>query len=66
MVEIMTTGRWCNPYQKMRLLIKILLGLIFFSFLTVVTPVGGNVFLISILTFGLIDKRLNRMWPGQP
>lgn len=46
----------------MRLLLKILLGLIFFGSLTFVTQVGGVVFLISILTFGLIDKRLNRRW----
>ena len=46
----------------MRLLIKILLGLIFFSFLTLITQVGGVVFLISTLTFGLIEKRLNRWW----
>src|SRR5687768_14297479 len=46
----------------MRLLIKILLGLIFFSLLTALTQVGGIVFLISILTFSLIDKRFNNRW----
>jgi len=46
----------------MRLLIKILLGLTFFSLLTLVTQVGGIVFLISIFTFGLIEKRLTRTW----
>lgn len=30
--------------------------------LTVVTQVGGIVYLFSILTFGFIDKRLNRRW----
>ena len=30
--------------------------------MTLVTQVGGIVFLISILTFGLIDKRINRRW----
>ena len=46
----------------MRLLIKILLGLIFFTFLTLITQVGGVVFLISTLTFRLIEKRLNSWW----
>jgi hypothetical protein len=43
-------------------LLKILCGLILVCLLTVVTQVGGLVFLISILTFGLIDKRLNNKW----
>jgi hypothetical protein len=43
-----------------RLVFKILLGLILVSLLTIVTQVGGIVFLISILTSRLIDKRLNR------
>jgi hypothetical protein len=51
-----------NSAQRMRLFIKILLGLMFFSFLTIVTQVGGIAFLISILTFGIIEKRLNRRW----
>ena len=51
-----------QPERRMRLTIKILLGLIFFSFLTLITQVGGVVFLISTLTFGLIEKRLNRWW----
>src|SRR5689334_19061583 len=46
----------------MRLLIKILLGLIITIVLTLVTQVGGIVFLISILTFGIIDKRFNKRW----
>lgn len=37
-----------------------LLGFILVGLLTVVTQVGGIVFLISILTFGVIDKRLNK------
>ena len=43
-------------------LLKILLGLILICLLTAVTQIGGVVFLISLLTFGLIDKRLNRRW----
>lgn len=43
-------------------LLKILLGLILVCLLTILTQVGGIVFLISILTFGLIDKRLNKKW----
>lgn len=43
-------------------LLKILLGLIFVCLLTAVTQVGGIVFLISILTFGIIDQRLDKMW----
>jgi hypothetical protein len=44
----------------MKLIIKILLAIIFFCLLTIVTQVGGVVFLISILTFGVIDKRFKR------
>ena len=43
-------------------LLKILLALILVCLLTVVTQVGGVVFLVSIMMFGLIDKRLNRRW----
>ena len=43
-------------------LLKILLGLILICLLTAVTQIGGVVFLISLLTFGLIDKRLNNRW----
>ena len=43
-------------------LLKIALGLILICLLTAVTQVGGLVFLISLLTFGLIDKRLNKQW----
>lgn len=43
-------------------LLKITLGLILICLLTVATQVGGIAFLISILTFGLIDKRLNAWW----
>src|SRR5688572_15585717 len=50
----------------MRLLINILLGLICFTFLTVLTQVGGVIFLISIFTFKLIDKRLNSWWTRLP
>jgi hypothetical protein len=46
----------------LRLLLKILLGLIVFGLLTLVTQVGGVVFLISILAFKLVGKRFNRMW----
>jgi hypothetical protein len=43
-------------------LLTILLGLIFICLLTVVTQIGGIVFLISLSTFGLIDKRLSGRW----
>jgi energy-coupling factor transporter transmembrane protein EcfT len=43
-------------------LLKILLRLLLICFLTALTQIGGIVFLISILTFGYIDKRLNRLW----
>jgi energy-coupling factor transporter transmembrane protein EcfT len=43
-------------------LLKILLVLILICLLTAVTQIGGLVFLISLLTFGLIDKRLNKRW----
>src|SRR5687768_9323344 len=43
-------------------LLKIFLGLILFCLLTVVTQVGGIVFLVSMLTFGAINKRLNKIW----
>ena len=43
-------------------LLKILLGLIFVCLLTAVTQIGGVVFLISLLTFELIDKRLSKRW----
>lgn len=43
-------------------LLKIVLGLLLICLLTAVTQVGGVVFLISLLTFGLIDKRLKRRW----
>ena len=42
--------------------LKVLLLLLFICLLTAVTQVGGLVFLISVLTFGLIDKRLNEWW----
>jgi hypothetical protein len=42
--------------------LQIPLALILFSLLTVVTQVGGVVFLISTLTFGPIDMKLNRRW----
>jgi hypothetical protein len=43
-------------------LLKIELVLILICLLTAVTQIGGLVFLISLLTFGLIDKRLNKRW----
>lgn len=43
-------------------LLKVVLGLILICLLTAVTQVGGLVFVISISTFGLIDKRLNKRW----
>lgn len=43
-------------------MLKILLGLILICLLTVATQIGGIAFLISLLTFGLIDKRLNKRW----
>lgn len=46
----------------MKLLLKIFLGLIFFSLLTILTQVGGIIFLISILAFGPIDKRVDSTW----
>ena len=42
--------------------LKILLGLIFISLLTVATQIGGIVFVISLFTFGFIDKRFDRRW----
>jgi energy-coupling factor transporter transmembrane protein EcfT len=41
---------------------KIILGLTLVCILTAVTQIGGFVFLISFLTFGLIDNRLSRRW----
>lgn len=46
----------------MKLAIKITIGLIIIALLTLVTQVGGIVFLTSILTFGLIDKRFDKWW----
>jgi energy-coupling factor transporter transmembrane protein EcfT len=43
-------------------LLKILLGLILICLLTAVTQIGGVVFILSLLTFGLIDKRLSKRW----
>lgn len=43
-------------------LLRILSALILVCVLTVVTQIGGVVFLISTSTFGFIDKRLNRRW----
>jgi hypothetical protein len=43
-------------------LLKIVLGLILIFLLTAVTQIGGIVFLISLVTFGLIDNRLNKQW----
>ena len=43
-------------------LIKILSVFILVVLLTVLTQVGGIVFLISILTFGIIDKKLGKRW----
>jgi hypothetical protein len=43
-------------------LLKIGLGLLLICLLTALTQVGGVVFLISLLTFRLIDKQLNRRW----
>lgn len=47
----------------MKLLLKIFLGAIFFSLLTIITQVGGVVFLISLLTFAPINKKFNGKWP---
>jgi hypothetical protein len=47
-------------------LLKILLGVMLVSLLTIVTQIGGVVFLISILTFGLIDKKLDKKWTRVP
>lgn len=43
-------------------LLKLLPGLTFIALLTVVSQIGGIVFLISLLTFGFIDKRLKGRW----
>ena len=43
-------------------LLKILLVLILICLLTVLTQVGGVVFLISMLTFTWIDKRFDKKW----
>jgi hypothetical protein len=42
--------------------LKIVLGLIFICLLTAVTQVGGLAFVISLLTYGPIDRRLNKRW----
>src|SRR5690349_4155525 len=42
--------------------LRITLGVIFFFLLTLVTQVGGLVFLISILTFGYIDRKIVNGW----
>ena len=42
--------------------LKIFLGLIIFCLLTTITQVGGIVFVISIMTFGLINKKFNSTW----
>jgi hypothetical protein len=39
------------------IVVKVLLSLIFVTILTIVTQVGGIVFLISLLTYGIINKR---------
>ena len=43
-------------------LLKIVFGLMLICLLTVVTQVGGLVFVISLLTHGAIEKRLNKLW----
>lgn len=43
-------------------LLKILAVLLFIGLLTAVTQIGGIVLLISLLTFGLIDRRLGGRW----
>jgi hypothetical protein len=43
-------------------LLKISLGLVLICLLTAVTQIGGVVLLLSLLTFGLIDKRLTNRW----
>lgn len=43
-------------------LLKILPGLLLVCLLTAVTQIGGVVFLISLMTFGLIDKHVNKRW----
>lgn len=40
----------------------IFLGLLMIFVLTMVTQIGGTIFLIAWLTFGAIDKRLNNRW----
>jgi hypothetical protein len=43
-------------------LLKILLSLILVCVLTVMTQIGGIVFLISTLTFRIINRKFNRWW----
>lgn len=43
-------------------LLKIFLCVVFVLLLTVVTQIGGVVFLISLLTFGVIDRKLSGKW----
>jgi energy-coupling factor transporter transmembrane protein EcfT len=42
--------------------LKIVLGLILICLLTAVTQIGGVAFLISLLTFGLIDRKISKRW----
>jgi hypothetical protein len=42
--------------------LKIFIVLIVFSIFTILSQIGGIVFLISISTFSLIDKRFERKW----
>lgn len=43
-------------------LLKTLLALIFICLLTALTQVGGIVFLLSLLTYGYLNKRINVRW----
>jgi hypothetical protein len=44
------------------LILKVSLSLLLVSALTVVTQIGGFVFLISLFAFGYINKNVNKLW----
>lgn len=46
----------------MKLLIRVFFGVLIVTLLTLITQVGGIVFLISILTFRAVDRRFDKQW----
>jgi hypothetical protein len=57
----LTKQRARDSIEDMSVL-KILLGVLAFSLLTVLTQIGGIVLLISLLIFRMLDKRIKRRW----